>query len=172
MLNSLWMWHLMKNWWLKKYVYLQQNKFLRILKITDIKKLEHISYKKFLPGIAWFFVVLFLICIPGKDVPEVGWLSGIPNFDKIVHVGIFGMLGALFSLPFKKSSLTNKQRIQYITGILIAVSIWGLTTEFIQKFFIPGRNFDLLDWVADTFGALLTFFFFLKKFSKTTADEI
>jgi VanZ family protein len=33
----------------------------------------------------------------------------------------------------------------------------GLTTEFIQKYLVPGRNFDLLDWAADSLGAFTTF---------------
>ncbi len=140
--------------------------------INGRNNLQKISYKKFIPGIAWFFVILFLICLPGKDVPEVGWLSSIPNFDKIVHITIFGVLAALLSWPLKRSSFNNKRRIQYFIGITIAVSIWGLTTEFIQKLFISGRNFDLLDWVADTFGALLAFLFCSKRFRKAEADLI
>ncbi len=119
-----------------------------------------------MPGIAWFFVVLILICLPGKDVPKVGWLDGIPNFDKLVHIGIFCLLGVLFCLPLNKSLFNKKQRTQYFIRIALAVSIWGLTTEFIQKFFVPGRNFDLLDWAADSMGALLACWFSCKKFSK------
>ena len=28
--------------------------------------------------------------------------------------------------------------------------LYGITTEYIQKFFIPGRSFNLADWLADT----------------------
>jgi len=42
-----------------------------------------------------------------------------------------------------------------------------LAIEFIQKFFIPGRSFDLLDWAADSIGALLAFWFSRKAFVKT-----
>jgi len=124
-----------------------------------------ISFKNFIPGIAWFFVVMVLICLPGKDIPKIGWLTSI-NFDKAVHVGIFGLLAVLFCWPFYNSSFSNKQRLQYFIKIAIATSIWGLTTEFIQKFFIPSRSFDLLDWAADSVGALLAFWFCRKKFIK------
>ena len=124
-----------------------------------------ISFKKFIPGIAWFFVVLVLICLPGKDIPQVGWLIGI-NFDKVVHIGVFGLLAVLFCLPFYRSSFTKKERLQYFIKIAIATSVWGLTTEFIQKFFIPSRSFDLLDWAADSIGALIAFWFCSRKFIK------
>ena len=114
-----------------------------------------INLKKFLPGIAWFFLVLILICLPGDDLPKVGdWMSAI-YFDKWVHVGMFSVLAFLFMLPFCKSDMTRINKWSFIIKIAISISIWGLTTEFIQKFFIPGRSFDLLDWAADSVGVVL-----------------
>jgi len=114
-----------------------------------------ISLKKFLPGIAWFFLVLILICLPGDDLPKVGdWMSAI-YFDKWVHVGMFSVLTFLFMIPFCKSDMTRTNKWSFIIKIAISISIWGLTTEFIQKFFIPGRSFDLLDWAADSVGVVL-----------------
>jgi VanZ family protein len=124
-----------------------------------------LSFKKFIPGIAWFFVVLVLICLPGKEIPKIGWLTSI-NFDKVVHVGVFGLLSVLFCWPFYYSSVGNKERLQYFIKIAIATSIWGLTTEFIQRFLIPGRSFDLMDWAADSLGALIAWWFCSKKFIK------
>ena len=124
-----------------------------------------LSFIKFIPGIAWFFVVLVLIGLPGKDIPKVDWLSSI-NFDKAIHVGVFGLLAVLFCWPFYRSSFTHKDRLNYYIKIAIATSIWGLTTEFIQKYFIPGRSFDMFDWAADSLGALIAFWFCSKKFIK------
>ena len=125
-----------------------------------------ISFKKFIPGIAWFFLVLILICLPGDDLPKADdWMSAI-FFDKWVHAGLFCVLAFLFMLPFCKSDRNIKIKWVSVIKIALAVSIWGLTTEFIQKFFIPGRSFDLLDWAADTAGVLLAIlgckFFYLK----------
>ena len=114
-----------------------------------------INLKKFLPGIAWFFLVLILICLPGDDLPKVGdWMSAI-YFDKWVHVGLFSILAFLFMIPFCNSDIPLTIKWSFIIKIAISVSIWGLTTEFIQKFFIPGRSFDLLDWAADSVGVIL-----------------
>ena len=125
-----------------------------------------VSFKKFIPGIAWFFVVLVLICLPGKEIPKIDWLTGI-NFDKLVHIGVFALLAVLFCWPFYNSSFGNKDRLRYFIKIAIATSIWGLTTEFIQRFLISGRSFDLLDWAADSIGALIAFWFCKKKFIKS-----
>ncbi|HUS02589.1 MAG TPA: VanZ family protein, partial [Chitinophagaceae bacterium] len=59
-----------------------------------------------------------------------------------------------------------KERLQYFIKIAIATCIWGLTTEVIQKFFVPGRSFDMFDWAADSLGALIAFWFCKKKFVK------
>ncbi len=128
--------------------------------------MQKISIKKFLPGIAWFFVVLVLTTLPGNDFPKEDWLDKI-YFDKWVHIGMFGGLTFLFCLPFYKSNFSAQQRLYYFIKIAIATSIWGLTIEFIQKYFIAGRDFELLDWAADSLGALIAFLFCKKIFIKS-----
>lgn len=122
--------------------------------------------KKFTPGIAWFFLVLILICLPGDDLPKAdSWMDAV-HFDKWVHIGLFSMLAFLFMLPVAKSSLAAKAKWQTILKIAACVVLWGITTEFIQKFFIPGRSFDLTDWAADSFGAVLAVVVIAKVYPK------
>ena len=120
---------------------------------------------KFLPGIAWFLFVLVLICLPGKSIPEAGWLDFI-DFDKLVHAGLFGGIVFLFCRPFRKTLLERDEKIRLFIKIALATCIWGITTEFIQKFFVPGRQFDLMDWAADSLGAVLSFFVSKRLFAK------
>lgn len=123
-------------------------------------EIKDIPVKKFYPGIAWFFLVLTLICIPGYDLPKVdNWLIEI-NFDKFIHMGIFAVLAWLFMIPIVRSALPAKQKWNWIIKISIATVIWGITTEFIQKFFIPGRSFTLADWLADGLGAIAALLYF------------
>ena len=125
-----------------------------------------ISYKKFTPGIAWFFLVLILICLPGDDLPKADdWMDAI-FFDKWVHAVLFCMLAFLFMMPICKSNTSNKNKWSSIIKIALAASVWGLTTEFIQKFFIHGRAFDLLDWAADGVGVIIAIIF-CKRFYST-----
>ncbi|MFN0082686.1 MAG: VanZ family protein [Ferruginibacter sp.] len=114
-----------------------------------------IYYKKFIPGIAWFFLVLILICLPGADLPKADDWMDVIFFDKWVHAGLFAVLSFLFLIPVCTSNATSKTKWSLIIKIALAVSVWGLTTEFIQKFFIPGRAFDLLDWAADAVGVII-----------------
>ena len=131
--------------------------------------MQKISIRKFLPGIAWFFVVLVLTTLPGSDIPKAKWLEKI-YFDKWVHIGMFGGLTFLFCWPFYKSGFTSGQRLYYFLKIAMAVSIWGLAIEFIQRFYIVGRSFDILDWAADSFGALIALLFCKKWFIKTSNE--
>ena len=74
---------------------------------------KRIPFKYFLPGIAWFFIVGVLTLMPASDVPTVNWMDNIPNFDKLVHAGLFGGLTILFALPLLKSGIYEKQKINY-----------------------------------------------------------
>ena len=125
-----------------------------------------ISFKKFIPGIAWFFLVLVLICLPGDDLPKTNdWMAAI-FFDKWVHAGLFSVLSFLFMMPYCTSKISFKNKWTSVIKIAFAASVWGLTTEFIQKFFIPGRAFDLLDWAADSGGVILAVIVCWKFFTK------
>jgi hypothetical protein len=112
---------------------------------------------KFIPGIAWFFLILVLICLPGSDIPTVEtWLNDI-YFDKWVHTGLFAGLVFLFIYPLRRLPVSLPVKKNLAIKIAIAAWVWALTTEFIQKYFIPDRSFDMFDWAADTFGILIAY---------------
>lgn len=120
--------------------------------------LKESPVKKFIPGIAWFFLVLVLICLPGSNIPTVEtWLNDI-YFDKWVHAGMFAILTFLFIYPVSTlTSLSWQQKKKTALKIAIAACVWALTTEFIQKFFIPERDFDIFDWGADSLGIIVSY---------------
>lgn len=123
---------------------------------------QKIPLKKFLPGIVWFFIVGVLTLMPGSDVPKIGWMDNIKNFDKIVHAGLFGGLIFMFYLPYFKSGFSFKRKMNYLIKVSLACIVWGITVEFLQRFYIPGRDFDLLDWAADSAGVLIAFWICIK----------
>ncbi len=123
-----------------------------------------VRVRKFLPGIAWFLLVLILICLPGEDVPKADFLDAI-NFDKIVHCGLFGGIVFFFCMAFKKAGYSKQAKLHLFIKITLATCVWGITTELIQLYFIPGRKFDWFDWAADSFGAVVAFFISIKFFA-------
>ncbi len=136
----------------------------------ELQNYSTLNISKFLPGIAWFLIVLVLICLPGKDVPETPLIE-IPGFDKLVHVGLFGGIVFLFCMPFKKLDFSRQDKVNLFIKITLATCVWGLTTEFIQKYFIPGRQFDLMDWAADSLGAIIAFFVCKKYFLQISLNN-
>jgi VanZ family protein len=117
-----------------------------------------IPFKKFIPAIICFVVIMVLICLPGDKVPSPKFLLDI-SFDKIVHIGLFGSFAFLLFYPVAKAPLSMKNKIQWLLVIVLSTSAFGYGTELIQKFFIPLRSYDLADWAADSMGALLAFIF-------------
>lgn len=71
-----------------------------------------------------------------------------PHFDKIVHLCVYALLGALLRRSFASSAPV------YFWVSCILTSLYGITDEFHQSF-IPGRNADIWDWLADTIGGML-----------------
>jgi VanZ family protein len=44
------------------------------------------------------------------------------------------------------------KKIRYFSQIAIYFFIYGIAMEFVQKYFIPNRSFDLKDVLADGLG--------------------
>jgi VanZ family protein len=118
-----------------------------------------IPIKKYIPGIAWFFFVLILLCLPGRELPKGDDFLDKIFFDKWVHAGLFCILAYLWMLPVGKSEKPLQEKYQFFIRISLAAIVWGITTEFIQKYIVITRSFDLLDWAADSLGVVIAFFF-------------
>jgi VanZ family protein len=101
----------------------------------------------------WTWLTLYLTTIPNfSPAPDTlfSWL--ISNGG---HFFFFGVLAGLLHFLLIQYSLFSWHYS------LVPVSLYGLLIEYIQLG-VPGRSYDLKDWVLDTLGAI-TFLFFLKK---------
>ena len=72
--------------------------------------------------------------------------------------------------PFNKTAIVPANRMRFFIIIALSVSVFGYCTELIQKYWVPGREYDLLDWAADSFGALIGFLYSVKRFNKLQAN--
>jgi VanZ family protein len=114
------------------------------------KYFHHIFYP-----IAWTIIVLILLTLPGSMLPQEKAFS-IPNFDKLVHMGLFGGFVLLWSLYFNKKITNQKKLLVIFFRIFIIGGVYGATTEFIQRY-IPSRDFDIADILADVVGAAIAY---------------
>lgn len=109
--------------------------------------------KSFVPAVLALIVATLLFCLPGKEFPEAGWLQNL-HLDKIVHIGLFTVLVAVWSLPFAARSNDKRKVNQRFLLVMVCFIIYGIAIEFIQRDLIPHRSFEAMDIVADTFGCV------------------
>lgn len=126
-----------------------------------MKKLLH----SFWPALFWSAIVIFLLSIPGSDLPEESSFLTIPYFDKWVHLGIFALFVILWCWAI---SLKKKQvnRVRSFLWITMAAILLGYLMELVQKYLVANRDYDLWDVVADGVGAIIGLLFSLKVFAK------
>ena len=83
--------------------------------------------------------------------------SLFPNNDKILHFLVFGLMATLVA---RVAAVQRTPRLGIYAAALI-VSVFGATDE-IHQYFTPGRDAEVLDWVADTAGAALATVLYVK----------
>lgn len=110
----------------------------------------------FAPGLIFFLISLFLLTLPGDTMPSVGWFN-FPQRDKVVHYFLFFLLCSLFAIPVKYKTNTKKAGIIWLSVVCLIGIGYGVSIEFVQKWWIPNRSFEALDIVADTTGVAAAF---------------
>nr|WP_262901953.1 VanZ family protein [Pinibacter aurantiacus] len=106
------------------------------------------------------------MCLPGSAIPQSSWLDAI-HIDKIAHVILFGGLVVTWALFLNRNHFYSKQLTKFLLILFLLSTANGILLEFVQKYYIPNRSFDLFDIVADTCGAAAGFLFSFIYFSKS-----
>lgn len=83
---------------------------------------------------------------PEEHVPFVMHFS-----DKVLHAVEYAVLGALCYRALRGSG-SDTWRQQAISVAILLASLYGASDE-VHQAFVPFRDANWLDWVADTFGA-------------------
>jgi VanZ family protein len=87
-------------------------------------------------------LILIAVLLPGSSIPDVELIG----FDKMVHVGMFGLWALAVRYDFRSPSF------KFFLAFVIGMS-FSLLTEVLQVF-AEGRTFDWFDVVADSIGLL------------------
>ena len=102
---------------------------------------------------SWFPVIAYCILIfiqsshpPSGSIPE--W----PYVDKLLHFSGYALLGILFLRAFRTIRFKNNGKLT-ITLSITASSLYGLSDE-IHQYFVPSRNADMIDIIADAAGSI------------------
>lgn len=101
------------------------------------------------PVVLWGLVIFGLSSIPGSQIPDVGFTFA----DKVAHVGVYGVLGALFFRAWRHSRRGAAASAIVALAALSALA-YGVTDE-IHQMFVPNRSSEVLDLVADLVGGVV-----------------
>lgn len=98
------------------------------------------------PVMAWTVFILIATWIPGAKLPHIEAPEGT---DKVVHFIFFVVLAFLVERALRAQGIAR-----VVLTVLIALAAFGALDEFVQQF-IPGRDMELFDWLADVAGAVV-----------------
>lgn len=98
-------------------------------------------------AIGWSLLIIFLSLVSLSSIKDP---IKVPYKDKAVHFVFYFVFVLLWNLwNFKTSAL------KYSWIILLIAILLGISIEYCQSLFTSDRKFEILDIVANTFGALI-----------------
>ncbi len=104
---------------------------------------------------AWWLLVAWLVLLetgtslPGSMLPHESY-----QLDKVVHFGLYMVLFLLLARALRRTGWPARR----LWLVVVIVSAFAALDE-LHQLFIPGRDADVLDWSADTVGALTGLWF-------------
>ena len=107
------------------------------------------------PGVCWW-IVLVVYCVslylqsskPSVDGPD--WFE-IPHSDKLLHAAAYAVWATIATLALRTSTRLSGRAV--LVAAAAAATLYGATDEFHQSF-VPERDADVWDLVADGAGAV------------------
>lgn len=111
---------------------------------------HHTFVRNQLPAILWALLIFGLSSIPGPKMPEFAF--EIP--DKVEHASVFFFLSLFVYRAFR-----YQQRYPWLSTYSLLISlaltvVYGALDET-HQIFVPGRDPDVFDFLADGTGAAL-----------------
>ena len=97
-----------------------------------------------LPALLWCGVIFW-----ASSQSDPALAPPIPFSDKVMHFGAYGVLG--FLSAFALAGWGRKGPT--IVAATLLATLYGISDEFHQAF-VPGRDFDPFDMLADALGSL------------------
>ncbi len=101
----------------------------------------------------WFPVFIYcLLIFMQSSYPSPESVPDLPYIDKLLHIAVYALLGALFLRAFKTLRIQHNLKLVMILSILLS-SLYGISDE-IHQHFVPFRNADFMDALADMIGSV------------------
>ncbi|GEM_PF-224983 len=98
------------------------------------------------PTVVWTGIILV-----GTSAPRLPPGPDIPASDKVAHLGVYGVLGLLLMRALRAERWPQAKSVVFT---LLAGGLFAALDELHQSL-IPGRQTDLLDFIADCAGLVI-----------------
>ncbi|WP_345158725.1 VanZ family protein [Pontibacter saemangeumensis] len=102
----------------------------------------------------WAAVILLTTLLPSSSMPAVS-VWELFSFDSFAHAFLFSVLTFLMIVGLAKQFTFPRLRHYTIRYSLFLSTMFGISIELMQHYFIPGRQGDIIDVLANTIGCLL-----------------
>ncbi|MCH8553948.1 MAG: VanZ family protein [Schleiferiaceae bacterium] len=101
------------------------------------------------PAIVWGILILYFSLLPSDDVP--GQLKEMS--DQLLHALIYGGLTLLLTLAV---TVKKPEEFPFSTALLwlVFATLFGGLVEYLQETYIPGREGEWRDVLANFLGAI------------------
>jgi len=93
-----------------------------------------------------------------SSFPSIESFSELPYTDKLLHLFAYAVLGALFLRAYKTLRIRNRFNLLIMLSILSS-SLYGISDELHQHF-VPYRNAEWMDILADMIGSVFGVFIY------------
>ena len=93
-----------------------------------------------------------------SDYPSPEKIPSWTFSDKILHFGAYGLLGILFIRAYETLPLSINKTLRVLISIGSA-TLYGISDE-IHQYFVPFREAEIMDVVANTIGSICGVFFY------------
>ena len=107
----------------------------------------------------WFPLILYCILIfLQSSLPSFKSVPELPYTDKLLHFFAYAVLGALFFRAYKTLKIKRNDIFLILLSILSS-SLYGMSDE-LHQYFVPCRNAEYIDILADVLGSIFGVFVF------------
>jgi len=114
-------------------------------------------------SICWLPLIIYCVAIyiqSGR--PSPARIPDVRFLDKILHFGAYSLLGILFFRAYDTLAFKNEKNLLILISIASAI-LYGISDE-IHQYFVPFRQADIMDVIANSIGSIcgVCFFHFWK----------
>ncbi|MFZ0391889.1 MAG: VanZ family protein [Calditrichia bacterium] len=101
------------------------------------------------PALALTLAIFIASSISHLPSPHLGFKLQ----DKLYHFAAYFVYGILLARAFYFQQRFSQLQKAFVLSAIIFGALYGLSDEF-HQFFVPGREMDFFDFLADTLGVM------------------